>query len=111
MNSVTKISGLYSTTIVPKISAPQRRKVGNNFYKISRIRWNFIPVDDIESAVAEIGFHLIQEDGTPWSGIFCGREGSCHIQIANEEGNVPNTLISLQWYKIGDRYEINLYLS
>jgi hypothetical protein len=111
MYEVREITGLYSTPFVPKIKAAERRKLSNTLYEISKVRHTGIPIDDIESTLNKIGYHMIQEDGTPWSGIFCGSEGNCYIQIANEDGNVPKNLICLSWYNQYITYEINVYLS
>jgi hypothetical protein len=109
------ISGLFHTKIVPKILAKDKTKIQKGLYQISKRYSSYIPVDEIEVVLNFSGYHLIQEDGTPWSGIFCGRIGSCHLQIADKDGNVPNHLVCLQWYKqekvSGHSYEINCYLS
>jgi len=112
MNYIREITGLYSTPIVPKITQAQRKKVGAGFYLLSKVYHPNIPITYIEEVVNRIGYHLIQEDGTPWEGVFCGEEGSCYLQIANEEGDVPKVLVSLYWYKQSTgRYEINVYLT
>lgn len=111
MFSVQEISGLYETKISPKILKKDRTKITNKLYEISRKFSTYIPIDEIEVALNFSGYHLIQEDGTKWSGFFCGRNGSCHIQIADNEGNGPKNLVCLQWYKQNNAYEINCYLS
>lgn len=111
MFEVREIPNLYHTAIIPKIKQDQRRKVSAGLYLISKVYHNHIPISDIEEVINQIGYHLICEDGSNFSAIFCGEEGSCFIQIANEVGNVPNNLICLQWYKQTTRYEINVYLS
>jgi len=116
MNSVNEISGLYSTKTVAKISAKERRNIQKVLYELSRNKHISLPIAEVEAVLNLNGFHLIQEDGTPFSGWFCGREGSCHLQFANEEGNVPKSLIAFQWYihesnTFTKKYEVNLYLS
>ena len=108
---VTEIPNLFHTKIVPKINQSQRRKVSAGFYLLSKVYHPHIPIDYIEEVLNRIGYHMIQEDGEAFEAIFCGEEGSCFIQIANEEGNVPACLVCLQWYKQSTRYEINVYLS
>ena len=116
MYTVNQIDGLYHTPITPKILAKNRSKIQQGLFHISKRYSSYIPIDEIEVVLNFSGYHLIQEDGTPWSGIFCGREGSCHLQFADAEGNVPKHLIALQWYKHDSNthnvtYEINCYLS
>jgi hypothetical protein len=113
--TVQEITGLYHTKVVPKISAKNKTKIQNGLHRISKTYHSYIPVDEIECVLNSAGYHLIQEDGEPWSGIFCGRNSDCHLQFADAEGNVPKHLIALQWYlqeKVSSRsYEINCYMS
>lgn len=91
---------------------PARKQVGNILYAISRTRHAGIPIDLIDEALRMTGYKLIQEDGTDWSGMFCGREGSCTIRIATLDGElVENSLLALQWYKMTQKFEINAYMS
>ena len=42
-----------------------------------------IPLDRIDSILQQHGFMLIQEDGTPWSGLLCGEEGQVIFDLAD----------------------------
>jgi len=110
--TITEIPNLFKTATTPKILLPVKRILGRRLHEISSKFHRSIPVDAIEEILAIQGYHLIQEDGTPFSGIFCGDEGSCHLQFADENNNVPNHVIALQWYRLSQSsYEINCYLS
>lgn len=91
---------------------PARKEVGNILYAISRTKHAGIPIDLIDEALRMTGYKLIQEDGTDWSGIFCGEKGDCTIRIATMGGDlVDNSLLALQWYKMTTKFEINCYMS
>jgi hypothetical protein len=69
---------------------------------------NEIPLDDIFQIVKENGGLVVQEDGTPWSGILCGEKGNCNLKV---EG-FKNVGLSISWYKMSKgRYEIVSYVS
>jgi hypothetical protein len=80
-----------------------------------------IPLQDIDNAMRQAGCLLVQEDGTPWSGFFTGREGRAQIDIAplsskNEQGMyVPfdNAVLLIMWYKMEQTglYEVTGYVS
>ena len=113
MTTVNEITGLYSTPVAPLIPKRAVNKIQKGLVRISLRRSYYIPVDDIEVVLNECGYHLIQEDGERWSGVFCGRDSSCYLQFADAAGNVPKHLIALQWYKgeFVETYEINCYLT
>lgn len=96
-----------------KVRVQQRKRISNGLYEISRVRHKFIPIDDIDKVLRDHGLKLIQEDGTDWSGIFCGISGNCIIAVADLDGVKINSVLALQWYKEHDQstFEINCYLS
>jgi hypothetical protein len=56
------------------------------------------------------GFEPVQEDGTPWAGIFCGHEGRAVIDLA-WAGEVIRRLV-FTWFKMeSGRFEIVGYVS
>lgn len=111
--TITEIPNLYKSEKVLKLTKKEKKYIQDGLYEISMVYHDSIPVGKIENILNGLGFHLIQEDGTPFSGFFCGREGSCYLQFADEDNNTPKCVIALQWYRIGDAilYEINCYLS
>ena len=95
-----------------KFPQKARRAVGKTLYAISREKHAGIPIDQIDQALRAAGFKLTQEDGEDYEGIFCGREGSATIRIADLAGElVTNSLLALQWYKLTTKLEINCYMS
>ena len=44
-----------------------------------------IPLSLIQDILARNEFILLQEDGTEWSGLFCGEEGRADIQVCDLE--------------------------
>lgn len=81
-----------------------------------------IPLSEINAILAANNLVLIQEDGTKYSGMFCGREGRALIEIAHKETArqhngftiytaIDNSALVLEWYKIVTKFEINMYLS
>jgi hypothetical protein len=72
-----------------------------------------IPVDDIDQTLQLSGFTLIQEDGAPWSGMLCGDDSHCTIDLAtNELDRIENSVLSLSWHRFDSgNYEIVAYIS
>lgn len=93
------------------ITQKERRPISKQFYQISRELHHGVPLESMDTILRDNGFMLVQEDGTPWSGFLCGREGSCTIEIHTLEGVPCNNLLALQWYKRVSTYEVNCYLS
>lgn len=77
------------------ISKKARRALAN---AMAPSFFDAIPIDLIEDAIGPHGLHLVNEDGTPFSAIFCGREGHSSIDTADETGKVVGRVI-LTWYK------------
>ena len=66
-----------------------------------------IPLSDIFDVVRRNIGEVVQEDGTPWSGILCGREGNSIFGIAGFA-----SCLRLSWYRMqSGRYEIVVYVS
>jgi hypothetical protein len=66
-----------------------------------------IPLGAIFDSIRAYGIIPIQEDGTPWSGFFCGESGSAHIELKGS-----NHWLHIQWYKRCEtgRYEVVSYV-
>ncbi len=58
-----------------------------------------IPLGKIFEIVETAGFMPIQEDGERWSGLLCGHDGSCSIELVEiASGKKQAEAIQLQWY-------------
>jgi hypothetical protein len=65
--------------------------------------------------VENFGFKAVCEDGSPFSAIFCGHNGSCSIEIVDSTGTKQKEAIQLQWWGerehgIKNKVEINCYV-
>lgn len=73
---------------------------------LCRAYYDAIPLDAL-FAVARMVGEPVQEDGTPWSGLLCGREGRAQFELATSRH-----CLNLQWYKMeSGRFEVNAYIS
>lgn len=79
-----------------------------------------IPLSDIDAVLRDLGYLLVQEDGTPWSGFLTGREGRANIDIGilgtQDEDQihetVSNAMLVITWHKFPTgRYEVIAYVS
>jgi len=83
---------------------------------ISRQKHEGIPIGFIMDELRTLAnLTIIQEDGTPWEGFFCGCEGSVNMVLADAKTLEPvdNSRLALQWYKDTHmtKHEVNAYLS
>ena len=55
----------------------------------------------------------VQEDSTPFEGIFCGSEGNAKIDLQSIAYGINyDSMLILSWYRMSSgRYEINTYIS
>ena len=67
-----------------------------------------IPLDTLFMIVeTKTKSKIVQEDGTPWSGILCGDNSMARFAIAGRKYG-----LFIQWYKMeSGRYEITAYVS
>jgi hypothetical protein len=66
-----------------------------------------IPLSGIFEVVRRNIGEVVQEDGTPWSGLLCGTSGTAIFGIANFR-----SCLRLDWYKMpSGRYEIVVYVT
>lgn len=72
-----------------------------------------IPLGGIFEAFEGRGVLVLQEDGTRWAGLLCGREGRVTFDLGPEEGRVfSNAALVLMWHKFDTgRYEVVAYVS
>lgn len=70
-----------------------------------------IPIDQLAEALHTKDATILQEDGTEFSGIFCGREGESCLEVKSTQA-VKSFWMRLTWYKReSGRYEIVCYIS
>jgi hypothetical protein len=117
------------------ILAPrERRIITNEIYEISKKKWKYIPIEEIRKAFAKANYILLQEDNTPYQGMFLGEKGEARISFGKADPDlihdlldgsahravydtffepIKNNLLILQWYKdVGmTAFEINAYIS
>ena len=100
----------------------EKRKANNKIYAVTSGFHDKIPIKDLFDALAEIGVHAVQEDGTPWSGMLIGgaecgdertRDQVVHFDLVRTENGSPlNNSLYLSWCKMpSGKYEIVSYLS
>lgn len=102
-----------------RINAKQRGQVNRELGKVLKsVYFEAIPLKDIDSALRKHDMMLLQEDGTPWSGIICGNEGQADFLVGpctwNDALSTPygNCVFHMSWYRMpSGRYEVIGYLS
>ncbi len=104
-----------------RLKATDRQFINKKLDALCKKHYDQIPLDDISKILNERRLLLLQEDGTKWSGIFCGSKGRASFDVGNkivrdERGfYIPyvNTVLILTWYRFEEtgRYEIVAYLS
>ena len=103
-----------------------RRKIGNALHKMGNY-FPSLPLDAIFAVCAAHGVKPVQEDGTPWSGIFCGtaecgsekaKGQTAILQLALEvEGGhaLAKQALSISWGTLNGRngrtYEVVAYIN
>lgn len=98
-----------------------RRKVNAKLYEISKVRHDHVPLDAIDKALRIGHLQMIQEDGTPWSGLISlpyEKNVTVQIDLYYHDPDPKslgwlskNTLIlGLYRFKSG-RIEVNTYVS
>lgn len=103
------------------IPANLRRKVSAALYEVSKVRYDRIPLEAIDKALRIGHLQMIQEDGTPWSGLISlPYEKNVTIQIdlyyhdpdPKSLGYLSksNLILNLYRFKSG-RIEVNAYVS
>ena len=73
-----------------------------------------IPVNEIFAVLKKSGFEATQEDGTPWSGMFLGRDGRAVIDLRDmASGEMTRKTLAMQWHKmdVSGNYEVTAYVS
>lgn len=95
-----------------------RRKISNEIARRTNRLADVIQLDTISDVLRENGFLLIDEDGTPWSGLLLGESSRCTIEVGDAakeiDGRYPaeKNVVVLSWYRhTTGRYETTAYLS
>jgi hypothetical protein len=72
-----------------------------------------IPIETICETLQSIGILVLQEDGQPWEGVFCGRDGSAILPLGLKIGEIaPNAGLSISWHKMeSGKMEVVIYVS
>jgi hypothetical protein len=117
-----------------KVTSKERRTITDGLYKVSKVKWESIPLREIRQAFADANMILLQEDDTPYSGMFLGEKGRARIafgrapeeicersvygKLTTDQSNtrftpISNSLLILEWYKDQGmtKSEINCYIS
>jgi hypothetical protein len=96
-----------------KLKSTVRGKINSQLQRdFSRNYWDSIPLTKIFQILEDNGVVAVQEDGTPWDGFLCGREGSVSIELKSDDIIIENAMLILQWYKMeSSKYELNIYVS
>jgi len=91
-----------------KLHAAARRQINGYLNSIGRVYHHAIPLGQIIEVIeAHAARRVVQEDGTPWSGFLCGREGRATLEIEN-----TREALQLSWYKLeSGRYEVTAYVA
>lgn len=87
----------------------EKREINKLLYRFTMNEYfSSIPLDIIFMIVErETNSKIVQEDGTPWSGILCGDDSRTNFTIASRKYT-----LRLEWYKMpSGNYEINAYVS
>jgi hypothetical protein len=84
------------------------RKAQSTLAALSSQYHGAIPLDAMFDACRAAGLNPVQEDGTPWAGVLCGREGRATIALADSR-----KCLQLSWHKmeVTGRYEVTAYIS
>ena len=82
------------------------RKANDQLHAVCAGYHPAIPLSKIFDAARIVG-EPIQEDGTPWTGILCGRNGGANIEIRGSKCR-----LHFQWYTMeSGRYEVVAYIA
>lgn len=107
-----------------RLNAPLRKRINTELTRLPNY-FNDIPLETIEEILEKYGLLILQEDHTPYQGMFLGAEGQAQIDIGyiqtaqQSEDNevtfytpIENAALILTWYKMqSGKYEIVSYIS
>lgn len=101
----------FKTVKAPESLMRRQNRVNDYLHSIGLEYHNAIPLDDIFSVLRANGFEPVQEDGTAWSGLLLGKDGTARIELKNAGG--PTRWLVLTWHKmqVSGRFELVGYIS
>jgi hypothetical protein len=102
-----------------RINSRERKRVNKALYEVGKSYHESIPLGQIRAILKlGAGLDIMQEDGTPWSGILCGDDATTNFplgtfpKLGEEREYIINSQLIMSWHKMqSGRYEIVAYLS
>jgi len=83
------------------------KSVNAALYEMSKVYHEAIPLSAMFELCEKVGLEPVCEDGTPWSGFLCGREGRAVFELKD----CRKSLV-VSWYKMpSGRYEVTPYVA
>lgn len=78
-----------------------------------------IDIDGIFAICRKNGFEPVDEDGSPWSGLFTGRDGKAHIKLRDDGTSSVKPRreqmpwLQISWHKmdVSGNYEVVAYVN
>ena len=102
------------------MKAATRKTINNKLHKLTaNTYFDAIPLNLMNGVLAEKAMFMADEDGTPWSGFLCGREGRASFAIGYQDHTTTRTgmvemdkaALTVTWYKMqSGRYEVVAYV-
>ena len=88
------------------LTSTESRKVNKQLVALPTYHAS-IPLSTIFQICKNFDLDVVDEDGTPWSGVLCGDSGHALFKIA-----CVRNVVVLDWYKMpSGNYEITCYIS
>ncbi len=122
--NLPKVDSYNDIPVPPKVNAKDRRALSNAVHDAAPGDYfKDIPIDEIDSALREEGYLLIQEDGTAWAGMLTGTDGEATFRLGKlSEGRelngeatykpVPNSGLRMTWHQMRPgRWEVIKYIT
>lgn len=103
-----------------KINTKIRNKLNSSIKNLTTRNgeyFNKIPIQEMMSALEDVGYTLLDESGNQWEGMLVGEQGRANIGLGALQSDgtyapVKNALFTITWYKMrSGRYEIIAYIS
>jgi hypothetical protein len=93
------------------LPATLKKNINEFLDKIGKQYWPEVPIQEITEGLKTFGVELVDEDGTPFQGIFTGEKGRTNIELLWRLTPVRNSVLTMTWYKMSSgNYEIVAYL-
>lgn len=84
-----------------------KARINKSLSVLNRVYHEAIPMGDIFEVIRRFDGEPMDEDGSKWSGILCGDEGTARIAISG-----LRCTLMVQWFRMqSGRYELNAYVS